>query len=534
MNRARRLIYAYFTLGFAVIGAAIIAITLIVYVRLTGELVEKNRQILEQRVMFLQESISAIFDRMAGSAALIMASLPKEGLRRDGEILRDQITRFERQISGCRKMWIKDADGRIAYDRVTAADYFKTKGWWTEFGGERSLGAGRSLFARESEYAAAAGRPFQDPLGTTTILPFAIAFFEGVEPLFTAFVEIDVSTVFFDLSRTFTLAVDKNEYPIEFSLYTGEGLLVESSANFPRIVREPMGERRAQWPDPDGAESRRSGVIEASVRDEELDLIFSGAVSGRLIRERVWQVAMLILIVGASCLAVAVSLGIFSMRTFNRMKNYEHEQLQERFQALQAKMNPHFLFNTLDGMIGAVEEGNKEKLLTMLKCLSRTLRAAIRGARDVISFAEELEYVESFVFLQRMRYAGRFEMQSDVEKEVLDCGVYQFSVQPLVENAFTHGVQETNDFIGIRLSIRRDGDRIQVDVSDTGPGAPPDILSKLQESFSSGKNKLDHWSALVGVNNRLRMIYGRPFGLSLLPVEKGFGLRLTCPLVASH
>jgi two-component system sensor histidine kinase YesM len=276
---------------------------------------------------------------------------------------------------------------------------------------------------------------------------------------------------------------------------------------------------------------QQSTVIEASVRDQALDLVFSGEVSGSLIRRRVLQVTVLIVIVGASSLVIVVALWVFSLRTFNRMKIFEHEQLRARFEALQAKMNPHFMFNTLDSMIGAAEEGNKPRLMGMLRSLSSMLRSTIGGNRDTVTFAEELECVDNFVALQQMRYGGRFEMVRGIDMDVLECGVYRFSVQPLVENAFAHGVHETTESVRIDLTARRDGDSIIVEISDTGPGAAPEIVEKLKDSLADGQNKLEGWSALVGVHNRLRMIYGRPYGLSLLPTDKGFAARLVCPVV---
>ncbi|MDP3177146.1 MAG: sensor histidine kinase, partial [Spirochaetaceae bacterium] len=170
-----------------------------------------------------------------------------------------------------------------------------------------------------------------------------------------------------------------------------------------------------------------------------------------------------------------------------------------------------------------------DTLMKVIRALSSMLHMTVRRTEAIVSLAEELEYVRSYVAIQELRYRELFSWAIEAEAEALEARVCRFSVQPLVENCFTHGVHQGSD--GMRLTVRASlaGADVHVDVLDDGPGCPPEVARSLRLSFAGTRDRLGREGGLFNVHDRIRMAFGHPYGLGLVDVDRGFGIRLTVP-----
>ncbi len=149
----------------------------------------------------------------------------------------------------------------------------------------------------------------------------------------------------------------------------------------------------------------------------------------------------------------------------------EGQLTEARLSALRMQLNPHFLFNTLNA-VSALVERDPSGVRTMIARLSSLLRRVLDddGATEV-PLRDELAFLRDYLDVQRVRFQGGLEVEEAIAPELLDALMPPLLLQPLVENAVGHGVRRLEDGVGrIRLSARRDGDRLVLAVEDNGPG----------------------------------------------------------------
>ena len=198
-----------------------------------------------------------------------------------------------------------------------------------------------------------------------------------------------------------------------------------------------------------------------------------------------------------------------------RQKNMELENVRAELKYLQAQIDPHFLFNTLNALLVlSVRNGHKEET-TVLRALSKLLRRMVDTSHDVVPLSEELEFVRMVLTIEQFRFSGKLHYQFDVTPEAEARTVPVMSVQGLVENACKHGVQNLNEQGFIRVSARVDADgALVVEVSDNGVGLKPARLEELLRQIASAKDMADS----VGLQNlyrRLHLYYGNTAALEL-------------------
>ena len=140
-------------------------------------------------------------------------------------------------------------------------------------------------------------------------------------------------------------------------------------------------------------------------------------------------------------------------KSFNRMaaklqrlmeKVEEDTRTQEQLELrlLQEQINPHFLYNTLEIIVWLAESGDKEQVIQVVQSLSRFFRVVLSKGRAVVSLQEELSCIQSYLYIQKVRYADILNYEIQAEPEALDCRIQKLSLQPLVENALYHGIEK--------------------------------------------------------------------------------------------
>jgi two-component system, LytTR family, sensor kinase len=189
-----------------------------------------------------------------------------------------------------------------------------------------------------------------------------------------------------------------------------------------------------------------------------------------------------------------------------------------RLEALQRQIHPHFIFNTLHA-VGAIMHTDVTAAEEMIAALADLLRAATdRSSRPTVPLREELTLLDRYALIMKMRYGDRLVVRISAEPRTLEIPFPTFTLQPLVENAIVHGLEETSSGIAIDVSCRLLPDSLLIDVSDDG--ATPDTFA-LQEGIGIGNTRA-----------RLAELYGNRAALSIGPREtRGVRFTLTVPTV---
>ena len=201
-------------------------------------------------------------------------------------------------------------------------------------------------------------------------------------------------------------------------------------------------------------------------------------------------------------------------------ENYEKQLtlMDTRYKALQAQINPHFLYNTLNSIGWMIKAGRNEEAQKMLTALGSQLRAAFRE-EQLATIAEEMELLEHHIYIQKIRYDERVEFILEAEEEVLCVKVPRLSFQPLVENAINYGVEYSSEKCTVRVLARRCGDRVRIEVSDNGAGMELERLRKVRNfTMQPRQNGI----GLKNINQRLELIYKDEYQL-LIESQEGVG-----------
>jgi len=159
----------------------------------------------------------------------------------------------------------------------------------------------------------------------------------------------------------------------------------------------------------------------------------------------------------------------------------EEKNVQRRYEflLLQAQINPHFLYNTLDSIVWLVRMKKNENAETMLESLITFFKTGLNKGNDTLSLSKEIENVESYIRIQSFRYKSKLSYSLHVDETVSDFVVPKLILQPLVENAIYHGIKEKDGPGHICIECGRTGRTIQLIVSDDGIGMDPDTLNRL-------------------------------------------------------
>lgn len=208
----------------------------------------------------------------------------------------------------------------------------------------------------------------------------------------------------------------------------------------------------------------------------------------------------------------------------------QEEKRQQEVKALQAQINPHFLFNTLNSIHFIARIAKFESIGNMTDALMKILHCAFKGDSSFHTIAEELEVLKSYILLMRIRYADSFEERFEVDDAALSCLVPLFTLQPIVENSIVHGFANKDDHGHLLISVRLEGDILSLSVWDDGQGMDAATIERVL----SGQAERDENRYGIGINNVQRRIflhYGQEFGVSF-ESEVGEFTRATITLPA--
>lgn len=194
--------------------------------------------------------------------------------------------------------------------------------------------------------------------------------------------------------------------------------------------------------------------------------------------------------------------------------HWEEQELRKtELKALQAQINPHFLYNTLDSIQWMCEQGKTKDAAEMVRALARLFRISISRGRELITIKEELQHAENYLIIQSYRYRSQFSYTIDASDELMDCLCNKITIQPLIENAIYHGIDRMVDEGEIKITIKpaEDDDDILITVSDNGVGMTKEQCGKILAKDRSDSGGI----GVKNVNDRLKIYFGEKYGLSI-------------------
>ena len=157
---------------------------------------------------------------------------------------------------------------------------------------------------------------------------------------------------------------------------------------------------------------------------------------------------------------------------------------QAELRALQMQINPHFIYNSLDSIRWLTLAGRKDETATMIDGLSRFFRLGLSGGKEMVAISHEIEHVESFLAVQKIRFAERLGYMIDVEPAVLGLSIPKIVLHPLVENSLSHGMRgRTSIFVTVQGKL--EGSAIHLEVIDDGCGMNERAVRELHERLAS-------------------------------------------------
>ena len=194
---------------------------------------------------------------------------------------------------------------------------------------------------------------------------------------------------------------------------------------------------------------------------------------------------------------------------------YGREIKNLELKALQAQINPHFLYNSLDLISCTAIVHNVPEITRMVSALARFYKLSLSRGREVISIEDELQHARLYIQIQNMRFEDRIHVEWDIEEKVKDCQIIKIVLQPLIENAIIHGIfekPERSGTLSVSAGCREDG--IRIIVRDDGVGMDATALHANFDPTPPGDiTQTKGGYGIRNINDRLHLAYGAPYGL---------------------
>ncbi len=189
--------------------------------------------------------------------------------------------------------------------------------------------------------------------------------------------------------------------------------------------------------------------------------------------------------------------------------NNERQKLLLELDFLKAQINPHFIYNTLSSIRFYVEMGKNKEAEEMLYHFSKLLRRVLSRSEEFVLLKEEIQHLEDYIALQKMRYPNTFAVEFMLEKKTLDSQIPTFILQPIIENAIFYGAQDSGQIV-IKIEAKIFENDLLITISDNGIGISRE---KIIEIFN--KDIKTNSVGLLNVHERIRIIYGESYGLKI-------------------
>jgi two-component system sensor histidine kinase YesM len=218
----------------------------------------------------------------------------------------------------------------------------------------------------------------------------------------------------------------------------------------------------------------------------------------------------------------------FLERAFNRMIDRIKKQIDEiydankkqkeaEFRALQAQIDPHFLYNTLDSINWMAFIAQNNDICIMINALSKFFRLSLNRGNEFYTIKDEIEHVKNYIAIQRIRYNDKINFHFDIADNVYDYMTLKLLLQPLVENAIYHGIEPSGGEGNIYIKVERLCDKIKMEVDDDGIG-----ITNIEHACENAISRQNNGGyGIVNINERIKLYFGEKYGLEIKNRECG-------------
>ena len=216
-----------------------------------------------------------------------------------------------------------------------------------------------------------------------------------------------------------------------------------------------------------------------------------------------------------------------------RTQKAEYKRLQFEYKALQAQMDPHFLYNTLESIHSLAKIKGEQEIGNMIYLLGKLMRESINRKEDFIPLKEELAFIVDYLTLQGITYESKLQVKYEIEEEVLSSTVPPFILQPIVENAIVHGIEKKPGIGVIYIRCYQNSRNLVMEVEDNGIGMSEDTANQListeQEEVDDHKGRSN--VGVISVHKRLQILFGPTYGVTIQSeLHQGSRITITQPL----
>ena len=180
--------------------------------------------------------------------------------------------------------------------------------------------------------------------------------------------------------------------------------------------------------------------------------------------------------------------------------------------ALQAQINPHFLYNTLNSVSSLIKMNCPDEAFIMIQAIGTFYRTSLSDGKTLIPLEQEITNIENYIKIQKVRYGNKIEYEIDIENEILQEWIVKLTLQPLIENSIYHGIKEMRGKGIIRIKGWKEKNKVFIQVSDNGLGIPEE---KLEELFSKDYREKGSAFGLFNIQQRLQIYFGKEYGLTV-------------------
>lgn len=212
--------------------------------------------------------------------------------------------------------------------------------------------------------------------------------------------------------------------------------------------------------------------------------------------------------------AIKSMVGEMNLLMKNIMKEQESKRKSE-FNALQAQINPHFLYNTLDSIIWMIENENHDGAIIMVTALAKFFRISLSKGKNIITVKDELEHARNYLTIQNIRYKNKFIYNIEAEEDILTLASLKLIVQPLIENAIYHGMEYMDGDGDILVKAYKKQGDLYIDIIDNGLGMPQEVAERLLTEKVSSSGRKGSGIGLKNVHERVKLYFGKEYGLEI-------------------
>lgn len=199
--------------------------------------------------------------------------------------------------------------------------------------------------------------------------------------------------------------------------------------------------------------------------------------------------------------------------------------------ALQAQINPHFLYNTLDAIAWLCEEERYKDAVEMVNSLAKLFRISISRGHELITIEKEMQHAKSYLKIQNFRYKNQFTYSFDVDEECLNYLCNKITLQPIIENAIYHGIDRMVDEGKINIGIHQKCDRIIFSVEDNGVGMTEEQCEEILHKDAGDRVGI----GIKNVNDRIKIYFGEEYGLTIQSeLDEGTRVTISMPKITEN